>query len=47
MSNPDQYPLQSYLRTIVIDMNRIYEVTAITYMARTDGNANGMVKAYI
>jgi len=32
--------------TIVIDMNKIYEVTAITYTARTDGNANGMVKAY-
>lgn len=32
--------------TIVIDMNRIYEVTAFTYTARTDGNANGMVKAY-
>ena len=27
-------------------MNRIYEVTAFTYTARTDGNANGMVKAY-
>ena len=32
--------------TIVIDMTRIYQVTAFTYTARTDGNANGMVKAY-
>ena len=32
--------------TIVIDMSRIYEVTAFTYTARTDGNANGMVKDY-
>jgi beta-galactosidase len=31
---------------LVIDMNKIYEVTAFTYTARTDGNANGMVKAY-
>jgi beta-galactosidase len=32
--------------TIVINMNKIYEVTAFTYTARTDGNENGMVKAY-
>ncbi|MBR1666718.1 MAG: discoidin domain-containing protein [Bacteroidaceae bacterium] len=32
--------------TIVIDMTKIYEVTAFTYTARTDGNQNGMVKGY-
>ena len=32
--------------TIVIDMARTYQVTAITYLARQDGNANGMVKQY-
>ena len=32
--------------TIVIDMNKIYQVTAFTYTARTDGNSNGMVKTY-
>src|SRR5574344_208351 len=32
--------------TIIIDMNKTYEVTALTYTARQDGNANGMVKAY-
>ena len=32
--------------TIVIDMVKIYKVTAITYLARQDGNQNGMVKAY-
>lgn len=32
--------------TIIINMNKIYEVTAFTYTARTDGNENGMVKAY-
>ena len=31
---------------IVIDMIKIYNVTAITYTARQDGNANGMVKEY-
>lgn len=32
--------------TIVIDMAKIYNVKAITYLARQDGNQNGMVKAY-
>ena len=32
--------------TIVVDMSRIYNVTAFTYLARQDGNQNGMVKAY-
>ena len=32
--------------TIVIDMGRIYQVTAFTYLSRQDGNQNGMVKAY-
>ena len=32
--------------TIVVDMLKIYEVTGITYTARCDGNANGMVKDY-
>lgn len=32
--------------TIVIDMTKIYQVTAFTYTARTDGNGNGMVKEY-
>ena len=32
--------------TIVIDMATNYNVTAITYLARQDGNQNGMVKAY-
>jgi len=32
--------------TIVIDMATNYKVTAITYLARQDGNQNGMVKEY-
>jgi len=32
--------------TIVIDMKRIYQITAITYLTRQDGNSNGMVKDY-
>ena len=32
--------------TIVIDMATSYKVTAITYLARQDGNQNGMVKEY-
>ena len=32
--------------TLVVDMRKIYEVTAFTYTARTDGTANGMVKQY-
>ncbi len=32
--------------TLVVDMIRIYQVTAFTYMARQDGNQNGMVKGY-
>ncbi len=32
--------------TIVIDMVDTYMVKAITYLARQDGNQNGMVKAY-
>ena len=32
--------------TIIIDMKKIYNVTAITYLARQDGNQNGTVKGY-
>jgi len=32
--------------TLIIDMARVYRVTAFTYLARQDGNQNGMVKAY-
>jgi beta-galactosidase len=32
--------------TLVIDMVKIYKVTAFTYLARQDGNQNGMVKEY-
>lgn len=32
--------------TLIVDMTKIYEVTAFTYLARQDGNQNGMVKAY-
>ena len=32
--------------TLIIDMGQSYNVTAITYLARQDGNQNGMVKAY-
>ena len=32
--------------TLIIDMVKIYKVTAITYLSRQDGNENGMVKAY-
>ena len=32
--------------TIVIDMVKTYRVTGVTYLARQDGNQNGMVKAY-
>ncbi len=32
--------------TIVIDMIKTYKVSAITYLARQDGNQNGMVKSY-
>jgi beta-galactosidase len=35
-----------HAHTIVIDMINIYQVTAITYNARSDGNSNGMVKDY-
>ena len=31
---------------LVVDMAKVYKVTAITYLARQDGNQNGMVKAY-
>lgn len=40
-ANETKHPHQ-----IIIDMAKIYEVTAITYLARQDGNTNGMVKAY-
>ncbi len=40
-SNETKHPHQ-----IIIDMVKIYEVTAITYLTRQDGNTNGMVKAY-
>lgn len=32
--------------TLVVDMIQSYKVTAFTYLARQDGNQNGMVKAY-
>ncbi|MBQ7472210.1 MAG: discoidin domain-containing protein, partial [Prevotella sp.] len=32
--------------TLIVDMKKIYKVTAFTYLARQDGNENGMVKAY-
>ena len=32
--------------TLIIDMVNTYKVTAFTYLARQDGNANGMVKSY-
>ena len=32
--------------TLVVDMLKNYNVTAFTYLARQDGNQNGMVKAY-
>ncbi|MBO4674158.1 MAG: discoidin domain-containing protein [Bacteroidaceae bacterium] len=32
--------------TLVIDMVKIYEVTAFTYLARQDGSENGMVKDF-
>ncbi|MBO7591401.1 MAG: discoidin domain-containing protein [Prevotella sp.] len=32
--------------TLVIDIVQTYNITAITYLARQDGNANGMVKSY-
>ena len=32
--------------TLIVDMARIYKVTAFTYLSRQDGNQNGMVKEY-
>ena len=32
--------------TIVIDMGKTYTVAAVTYLARQDGEQNGMIKAY-
>ncbi len=32
--------------TLIVDMVKTYNVTAFTYLARQDGNQNGMVKAY-
>lgn len=32
--------------TLIVDMGQTYNVTAFTYLARQDGNQNGMVKAY-
>ena len=32
--------------TLIVDMRKLYEVTAFTYTARTDGQSNGMVKKY-
>ena len=32
--------------TLIVDMVNTYMVTAFTYIARNDGNQNGMVKAY-
>ena len=40
-ANEPQHP-----HTIVVDMKKIYQATAFTYLARQDGNSNGMVKAY-
>ena len=40
-SNETQHP-----HTIVVDMKKIYKVSAFTYLARQDGTSNGMVKAY-
>ena len=36
----------SHPHTIIIDMKKIYDVTAFTYLGRQDGNQNGMVKGY-
>ncbi len=40
-ANEPKHPHQ-----IIIDMAKTYMVTGITYLARQDGNTNGMVKAY-
>ena len=40
-TNEPKHPHQ-----IIIDMAKTYMVNAITYLARQDGNQNGMVKAY-
>ena len=32
--------------TLIVDMVKIYKVTAFTYLARQDGNQNGLVKDY-
>jgi beta-galactosidase len=32
--------------TLIVDMVKTYRVTAFTYLARQDGNQNGMVKSY-
>ena len=32
--------------TLIVDMAKVYNVTAFTYLSRQDGNQNGMVKAY-
>jgi len=40
-ANEPRHPHQ-----IVIDMVKIYRITAVTYLARQDGNSNGMVKGY-
>ena len=32
--------------TLIVDMGTTYKVTAFTYLARQDGEVNGMVKAY-
>ena len=32
--------------TLIVDMVKTYQVRAFTYLARQDGNQNGMVKAY-
>lgn len=36
----------SHPHTIIVDMKKIYDVTAFTYLGRQDGNQNGMVKGY-
>jgi beta-galactosidase len=40
-SNEPKHPHQ-----IIVDMKTVYNVTAFTYLARQDGNQNGMVKSY-
>lgn len=36
----------SHPHTLIVDMKKVYRVKAFTYLARQDGNQNGMVKDY-